>query len=312
MGDADNMRGANNRHRRLRRIALLAFVVLALIVATAPLTDASGARSSKHAARKVASHAHLVTVVARDFFFQMPTRIPSGLTEFVFVNHGAQGHMMQVFKLKGNATDATLLKALQAPRIQSLLAVATAAGGANSIEPGHHAHVFATLSPGRYDVVCFDAGPNGVPHFLRGMRKTFTVTASASASLDGDDRLSNGAPVSSGTITLRDFHISLPSTIHTRGAHTFRVVNAGPQSHEFDLLKLAPGKSFRDVLAALRANREPPATEVGGSAAIAPHTTAWVETDLAPGTYVALCNVPDLKTQMPHALMGMIVQFTVR
>src|SRR5260221_5508094 len=282
------MRDANNRRRWLRRVATLAFVALALIVVTAPLTDASGARSAKHSTRQVATRAHLVTVVARDFFFQMPTHIPSGLTEFIFVNHGTQVHMMQIFKLKSNTTDATLLKALQAPKIQAVLAVASAAGGANSVEPGHQGHVFVNLSPGRYDVVCFDAGPNGVPHFLRGMRKVFTVAASASASVDGDDRLANGTPVSNGTITLRDFHISLPAAIHTRGVHTFTVVNAGPQTHDVDLLKLAPGKSFTDVLAALRSHREPPATEVGGSSAIAPHTTARVETDLGPGTYVPL------------------------
>jgi hypothetical protein len=33
--------------------------------------------------------------------------------------------------------------------------------------------------------------------------------------------------------------------------------------------------------------------------------------DLAPGTYIALCFVPDEETGVPHALMGMVQVFTV-
>ncbi len=303
------MRDGKNKRWWLRRGVVLTGLALLLLAVTAPLTYAT---ASQHFAKKAPTRAHLVTVVARDFFFQMPTTIPSGLTEFVFVNHGTQSHMMQIFKLKAGVTDAKVLNALKAQSIKPLYAIASAAGGANSIEPGHQAHIILNLSPGRYDVVCFDAGPKGQPHFLRGMRKLFTVSATASARLDTDTRLVNGAPASNGTIILRNFAILLPSAIKTRGLHTFKVVNQGNQFHEVGLLRLNSGKSFRDVLAALRANREPPATEVGGSSAISPGQTAWIETDLGPGTYVALCEVPDIKTGMPHALMGMITQFTVR
>ena len=33
--------------------------------------------------------------------------------------------------------------------------------------------------------------------------------------------------------------------------------------------------------------------------------------DLAPGTYIAVCFVPDEETGVPHALMGMVQVFTV-
>jgi len=33
--------------------------------------------------------------------------------------------------------------------------------------------------------------------------------------------------------------------------------------------------------------------------------------DLAPGTYIALCFVPEEETGAPHALMGMVQVFTV-
>jgi hypothetical protein len=33
--------------------------------------------------------------------------------------------------------------------------------------------------------------------------------------------------------------------------------------------------------------------------------------DLTPGTYIALCFVPDEQTGAPHAAMGMVAIFTV-
>jgi hypothetical protein len=307
------MRNRQNNRWWLYRGTTLGSLALLLFVMTAPLTDAATSHTSQRSSHTVATQAHLVAVVAHDFFFQMPTQVPAGLTEFVFINHGAQSHMMQIFKLKPGVTDANLLKALSVRgSIKPLYAVASAAGGVNSIEPRHQAHELLNLSAGRYDVVCFDATPQGVPHFALGMRKLFTVSTSASARLDPDTRLISGAPTSNGTIILRNYAILLPSAIKTRGAHTFQIVNQGNQFHEAALLRLNAGKSANDVLASLRANREPPATEVGGSAAISPGQTAWMETDLGAGTYVVLCNVPDIKTDMPHALMGMITQFVVR
>lgn len=308
----DGQNHGRNKRWWMRRGIVLAGLALLLIIVTAPLTYATASHSAKHSSRKVVTRVHLVTVTARNFYFQMPTKIPAGLTEFLFVNHGTQSHMMQIFKLKSGVTDAKLLKALEAKSIKPLYSVASAAGGANSVAPGHQAHVILNLGAGRYDVVCFDATANGTPHFILGMRKLFTVSASASARLDTDDHTANGAPTSNGTIILRDFHILIPSAIKTRGVHTFKIVNEGTQFHEAALLRLNAGKSYKDVLAALRSNKEPPASEVGGSSAISPGQTAWMETDLGPGTYVVLCEVPDTKTGMPHALMGMITQFTVR
>ena len=37
----------------------------------------------------------------------------------------------------------------------------------------------------------------------------------------------------------------------------------------------------------------------------------WIQVDLDPGTYVAVCFVPDKGTGQPHALMGMVQVFTV-
>jgi hypothetical protein len=38
--------------------------------------------------------------------------------------------------------------------------------------------------------------------------------------------------------------------------------------------------------------------------------TAWVELDLAPGSYLIACYVPDEETGMPHAFTGMAALVT--
>ena len=48
-----------------------------------------------------------------------------------------------------------------------------------------------------------------------------------------------------------------------------------------------------------------------GLGALSPGQTSWLALDLAPGTYIALCFVPDRETGVPHALMGMVQVFTV-
>lgn len=308
MRDVRNRHHLNRQHL-VRRLALLAVIAVALALATMPVTSAMGSRLSQSAQTRP----HLVTVVQHDFSFTMPATIPTGLTEFIVVNRGTQAHMAQFFKLKSGVTDAQFLKALKSPKIATLLAVASAAGGTNSMKPGGQQHVLVNLSAGRYEAVCFDATPKGTPHFLLGMHKLFTVAANTKAAVDTNDKLAaNGTPVASGTVILRNFSITIPSAMLKSGLRTFKVTNEGTQTHEFALLRMNAGKGKNDVLAALRSNKEPPGTEVGGSGALAPGTSDWIETDLGAGTYVAFCEVPDIKTGMPHVLMGMITQFTVK
>jgi hypothetical protein len=49
----------------------------------------------------------------------------------------------------------------------------------------------------------------------------------------------------------------------------------------------------------------------GGLSFLSAGRTAWALVDLPPGTYVALCYVPDREVGAPHALMGMIDVFSV-
>jgi uncharacterized cupredoxin-like copper-binding protein len=117
------------------------------------------------------------------------------------------------------------------------------------------------------------------------------------------------APSADTEVTLKDFSFAMPSTLKA-GDHTLKVTNKGPQPHEMTLVKLAPGKTMQDAMA-YSGEGEPPFTDAGGMGALAPNTSAWVKLHLDPGTYIAVCFVPDPASGKAHAEMGMMNQFTV-
>lgn len=279
---------------------------------------------------------HTVLIMAHDdgvhFSFSMPKQVPAGLVEFVFENRGTQDHMAFAFRLKPGVSQALFIQRLtpvvtsQDPKVvvtalKALLRVASAAGGANSITPGSRQDVIERLNPGHYVLVCLDSTPNGTPHFLLGMARSFFVTDDARAKVERDDALDDGAPRANGTILERDHQIVMPSVIHIQhGAHrdgvTFKV-KVRDQTHELAILRVPNGTTKQELLNCLTgppsacALKAPP-VDAGGAAAIAPGSTHWVELHLAPGTYAALCFVPDIMTGLPHAFMGMVTIFTVR
>lgn len=90
-------------------------------------------------------------------------------------------------------------------------------------------------------------------------------------------------------VTLRDFAIELPASLRP-GPTTFRVVNAGPSTHNFAIL--GPEGETAVVEAQL-----PEPLESNG--------TATLSADLKPGQYRAWCPVKD------HADHGMTRKFVV-
>jgi hypothetical protein len=132
-----------------------------------------------------------------------------------------------------------------------------------------------------------------------------TVTASASQA-----HLSE--PTAQGTVTLLDFSFTLPSAIKA-DKQTWKVLNAGTQIHEINLMKLADGKTMDDVMAWMAKSTDaPPFANVGGFNGIDPKQTGWMELDLTPGSYIAICHVPDPATGKEHAALGMMLPFEVK
>ena len=97
------------------------------------------------------------------------------------------------------------------------------------------------------------------------------------------------------------------------------MTNTGEQPHFMELIRVPAGTTANDILGliGMAATPEsgginPEAIEgMGGLSTISPGVTGYIELNLTPGTYVAVCFVPDHDSGAPHIMLGMISVFTV-
>lgn len=250
-----------------------------------------------------------VTVEAKDFSLDLPDSMPSaGLISLTLHNQGQQPHQMNVARLNDGVTQDQVTNALKADPGQ-VLPLISFVGGPNIVDPGQSQTVTVEMPAGTYLAVCFapDVTNPAKNHAQMGMYKFFTVPASSGSA--------PAEPADSGLVTLRDFHIELPSPgPFNAGQTTWKIWNHGGQPHEMALLKLAQGKTSQDAISFLEQQNPsgpPPFSDAGGIGALGVDKSGWATLDLTPGNYVALCYVPDPSTGQPHFMMGMHQAFSV-
>jgi hypothetical protein len=253
---------------------------------------------------------HVAVVHAKDFAFDAPDSITAGWTTFHLVNDGPNFHHVQIVRLDSGKTAADFGAAMEAsgknhtpPPTWMVFA-----GGPNVPNPAASADAMINMQPGNYVLICFVDIPNHVPHFAKGMVHALKVTAAGGAPAP--------EPTADVTVTLADYSFTTQGPL-TAGKHTFKVVNKGPQPHEIEVIRLAPGKTtkdFNDFIGKAyegKAEGPPPGDALGGVAAGMSGMTAYFTADLTPGNYVLLCFVSDVKDGKPHLEHGMVKEFKV-
>jgi plastocyanin len=285
----------------------LAMIAAALVLGQAACTIADSDNEGRRGAREAraatpAPAANLVTVTTREFAFGAPATIPAGLTTVRLVNQGQEMHHVQLVRLDEGHTVAELMemaKGAEGP----MPAWVKFVGGPNVHAPGAHSESTMVLQAGEYALVCFIPSPDGVPHIAKGMVKPLTVVPA-----------SNPAQAAAAQVrmTLTDYAFDMAPEI-TAGRRTIQVVNQAAQPHEVALMRLAPGKTPRDLLGWVETQQgPPPAMPLGGTSLLSQGETNQISADFTPGEYVLLCFVPDARDGKPHVAHGMVKQFTVR
>lgn len=286
--------------------ALPMLAVTALFAACqkeAPKTDsAKVTQEAKPVSRGTFDPAtHTATIHAKDFAFEAPDTISSGLTNFHLVNDGPNLHHVQIVRLDSGKTANDLAAAMKNPGPPP--AWATFIGGPNAPDPTGQSDAAFDLQAGHYAVICLVDIPDKMPHFAKGMIKDMTVIPATGAPL--------ATPTADITITLADYNFAIKGPL-TAGKHVIEVDNAGPQLHEVEIVRLADGKTIKDLSAWMQTMQgPPPANAIGGVSAMIPKSTGYVTADLKPGNYVAICFIPDSKDGKPHLEHGMIKEFKV-
>ena len=245
---------------------------------------------------------NVVTFKAVDFAFQGPDTIPAGLTTVRMDAGGKELHQLAIFRIDSGKTYDEVSAALKKPNAPPPKWLVETVG-VNPPVPGRVAEVTANLDAGRYIMLCLIPSPDGVPHMAKGMTKPLTVTGTAVAAAE---------PKADVQMTLTDYDFVL-STPFTAGQHTIGVVNTAPQAHEVFLVRLAPGKSAKDLVKWVdKMQGPPPAEPMGGVAGLATGGHAYFPAQLeAGGNYALLCFLPDAKDGKPHVMHGMVKEFKV-
>lgn len=296
--------------RRSRRAtAAAAVLTLAGTVAAGLSAPAAAQPSAAPAVAPPAAipiSANAVRVVAHDSPTQMSFAITgspqAGPVALHFVNQGQYIHEMALMQMKKGVTLAQVKQALASDDPEGaagklLVDPEGEITGPDLLGPGRTETVVTDLKPGRYVVICFLPGPDGMPHAMMGMIGAMRVHKAT-------------APIRririNGTVRLSDHGITLPKRWASGG--TFAVTNTGTAPHNLSLAKLNKGTSlpamFSCVGDAFGQNAMVdtcPGTFAGGVSHLEPGQTAYLRVFLDKGRYGYVSTEGD---DFQHGLAG--------
>jgi plastocyanin len=247
---------------------------------------------------------HGVAISGSDYAFESPETLETGYQTLTFTNTGKELHHLQLARLNDGVTLEQFQAAMQEGE-SAAFPLLEFVGGVGMVAPGQTATATVKLEePGTYLELCFVPDANGVPHLALGMIKPIEVVAAAAMT---------EAPKADLVVNMVDFAFTLPAEVPA-GQQTWEVVNHGEQPHELGLGKIKEGKTLDDVMVWLQTGEfgpDMPLDFLSGAQGMAKGYSNFVEFDLRPGEYVALCVIPDPETGLPHFALGMVSHFTV-
>jgi hypothetical protein len=117
-------------------------------------------------------------------------------------------------------------------------------------------------------------------------------------------------------IRMVEYAFVVPPTLPA-GPQVLEIANLGQEPHFFTLARVPEGTTAEEGLAAISTRFGGPAATATGELSAEDLTiafvmgtqsagvTAWYTADLTPGSYLAVCFVPDPVQGIPHAMYGM-------
>jgi hypothetical protein len=246
--------------------------------------------------------APVLRVEATDYAFTASTPSPaSGTVTVRLVNRGHETHHLE---LSPAPESMTLRRYYELATADEPSPLVHDIGGPNLTRPADSSEVTLTLAPGRYILTCWVTGTDGKPHIMRGMMKEIRVAEAPQAARP---------PSAVVTIRASDYAFDIRGTLRP-GANVVAFENTGPQEHDLEVVRLAPGQTAEMVRrwAASGGIGSPTDAVVGGSSGIDKGLRVWMTLHLTPGRYALFCFVPDAKDGKMHLLHGMLREISVQ
>jgi hypothetical protein len=186
---------------------------------------------------------------------------------------------------------------------------ATWAGGPNPYAGQTDAAV-VDLTEGTW-FVAFDRQTDSDPQ-PKDTAQTLHVTAGTAAT---PTAVEGAVPVN-----MKEYTFEIPATVKS-GPQIWDMANTGTQPHFMVLFGVPSGTTMNQVLATVQSFMSGTPTagalnfqdihDVYDTSFVSPGHHLWIQLNLDPGTYAAVCFFGDKNTGQPHALLGMITVFTV-
>lgn len=248
-----------------------------------------------------------LVIIAAEDGITLPEAWVSGITTVTLQNDTEIVFAPTLARFIDGATMEDFMAAMQAQDFAGMLATVSAIGS-TPVKPGEAADVTYDLIAGDYLFLNF--APAGPPTIL-----PFTV-----AKNENEDAMVE-APEADVEIVMVDFAFGMPLDL-TTGEAVWHFSNTGEQIHEIVIFSVDEDATIKEVTAAVTeammaatpgTQPEIPYEEAFAFIGLSPEENAWMTVNLEPGTYAALCFIPDTTTTPPtsHLAHGMITLFTV-
>ncbi|MBW4436321.1 MAG: hypothetical protein KME04_04265 [Pleurocapsa minor GSE-CHR-MK-17-07R] len=246
-----------------------------------------------------------LVIAATEDGITLPEAWVSGMTAITLQNDTEIAFQPTLARFIDGATMEDFTAAMMAQDFAGMLATVSALGSVTA-EPGESASVTYDLQAGDYLFLNFS--PAGPPTLI-----PFTVMQ-----YEGD---AVEAPEADVEIVMVDFAFAMPVEL-TTGDAVWHFTNEGEQTHEIVIFSVDEDATVEGVTngvtealmsAGPGAPPEFPYEEAFSFIGMSPGENAWMNVNLEPGTYAALCFIPDVESEemTTHLAHGMITIFTV-
>ncbi|MGH2532403.1 MAG: hypothetical protein ACRDJW_08860 [Thermomicrobiales bacterium] len=308
----------HNISRRAARALTTVAVLFALVLSVLPVAAQEATPTSSDSLLAGLGYPEL-TVTTDGTDFDIPAEIAAGRYRVVIQNESVLSADIEFYQLPEGVTIDDLLAIFNQDgedfSVPDFFYAMVFNGGPVSA-PGQSGDVVLDLTPGEWVVNLFTYSEEGEGGEDNNIPKTIAVTGEMPAVEEVPGAIEIG---------LTEMTFVLPDSI-AAGPQVWKVVNTGFQPHHLILSQVPEGTTKEQVVELAGSFFGPPASpEAGAAPALAFEDVVdvaetlvlsngranWIEVDLAPGTYAAICFMPAAGTDLPHVMMGMVEVFTV-